>query len=53
LKVSNILSTELINTYHKRQHVVFMGSSEGMNYMYTLWLGSTSFTKNKGNFNNL
>jgi hypothetical protein len=26
-------------------HVVFTGSSEWMNYRYTLWLGSTDFSK--------
>jgi hypothetical protein len=40
LKVLNILSTELINIHHKRQHDVSQ-----VNYVYTLWLGYTKFTK--------
>jgi hypothetical protein len=44
LKASYILSTA-INTHHKTLHVVFTGSSEWINYMYTLWLGSTNFPK--------
>ena len=34
-----------ISTHHKRLNVVFTVSSEWMNYMYTLWLGSTHFPK--------
>jgi len=49
-EVLNILSIELISTHHKRQPVVFTGSSEWMNYMYTLWLGSTNFPKTLGPF---
>jgi hypothetical protein len=36
---------QLISTHHTRLHVVFTGSSEFMNYMYTQWLGSTDFPK--------
>jgi len=35
-----------MNAQHKRLHGVFTGSCEWINYMYTLWLGSTNFTKN-------
>jgi hypothetical protein len=41
-----------INTHHKILHFVFTSSSEWINYMYTLWLGSTNFLKTK-NFKNL
>jgi hypothetical protein len=43
---------QLINTHHKRLHVIFTGSCEWMNYMYTLRLVSTNFP-NSGHFKNL
>jgi hypothetical protein len=33
------------STHHKTQHFVFTGYSKGINYMYTLWLGSTNFPR--------
>ena len=36
---------QLINAQHKTLHGVFTSSCEWINYMYTLWLGSTNFAK--------
>jgi len=44
-KIKIFWAHQLINTHHKSLHVVFTGSFQWMNYMYTLWLWSTNFPK--------
>ena len=44
-KVKGFKYSEHSKSHHKKLHVVFIGSSEWMNYTYTLWWRSANFPK--------